>query len=45
VLIVEDDPAVRVLVSTVLSELGYAFVEAGDAAAALPILDSGSVST
>ncbi|WP_047528668.1 response regulator [Pseudomonas sp. 11/12A] len=41
VLIVEDDPAVRVLVSTVLSELGYAFVEAGDAAAALPILDSG----
>lgn len=41
VLIVEDDPAVRVLVSTVLSELGYAFVEAGDAAAALPVLDSG----
>ena len=30
-----------VLVSTVLSELGYAFVEAGDAAAALPVLDSG----
>ena len=41
VLIVEDDSAVRVLVSTVLSELGYAFVEAGDAAAALPVLDSG----
>jgi CheY-like chemotaxis protein len=40
VLIVEDDPAVRVLVSTVLSELGYAFVEAGDADSALPILDS-----
>jgi PAS domain S-box-containing protein len=41
VLIVEDDPAVRVLVSEVLSELGYAFVEAGDAAGAVPILESG----
>jgi len=41
VLIVEDDPAVRVLVSTVLSDLGYAFVEAGDADSAMPILDSG----
>ncbi|WP_421136689.1 response regulator [Pseudomonas sp. NFX15] len=40
VLIVEDDPAVRVLVSTVLSELGYAFVEASDGASAMPILDS-----
>jgi len=40
VLIVEDDPAVRVLVSAVLSELGYAFVEAGDADSALPILNS-----
>ncbi|CAI8765492.1 two-component system, cell cycle sensor histidine kinase and response regulator CckA [Pseudomonas sp. IT-P253] len=40
VLIVEDDPAVRVLVSTVLSELGYAFVEAGNADSAVPILDS-----
>ena len=36
---VEDDPAVRVLVSKVLSELGYAFVEAGDADGA--IADSG----
>lgn len=41
VLIVEDDPAVRVLVSAVLSELGYAFVEASDADSAMPILDSG----
>ncbi|EJN25228.1 putative protein with fused histidine kinase and response regulator receiver domaine protein [Pseudomonas sp. GM79] len=41
VLIVEDDPAVRVLVSAVLSELGYAFVEACDADSAVPILDSG----
>ena len=40
VLIVEDDPAVRVLVSTVLSDLGYAFVEAADASSAVPILDS-----
>lgn len=40
VLIVEDDPAVRVLVSTVLSELGYAVVEAGNADSAVPILDS-----
>ncbi|MDD0987201.1 MULTISPECIES: ATP-binding protein [Pseudomonas] len=41
VLIVEDDPAVRVLVSQVLSELGYAFVEAADADSALPIIESG----
>ncbi|RUP85363.1 hybrid sensor histidine kinase/response regulator, partial [Corynebacterium propinquum] len=34
VLIVEDDPAVRVLVSTVLKELGYAYVEAADAPSA-----------
>jgi signal transduction histidine kinase len=40
VLIVEDDAAVRVLVSAVLSELGYAFVEACDANAAMPILQS-----
>jgi CheY-like chemotaxis protein len=40
VLIVEDDPAVRVLVSAVLSELGYGFVEASDADGAVPILDS-----
>lgn len=40
VLIVEDDPAVRVLVCAVLKELGYAFVEAGDADTALPIIES-----
>ena len=40
VLIVEDDPAVRALVSTVLSDLGYAFVEACDADSAVPIFDS-----
>ncbi|WP_439865478.1 ATP-binding protein [Pseudomonas antarctica] len=40
ILIVEDDPAVRVLVSAVLKELGYAYVEAGDASAAVPIIES-----
>ena len=40
VLIVEDDPAVRVLVSAVLKELGYGFIEAGDANAAVPIIES-----
>ncbi|MEB0168682.1 ATP-binding protein, partial [Pseudomonas sp. CCC4.4] len=41
VLIVEDDPAVRVLVGEVLSDLGYAYVYAGNADAAMPILESG----
>ncbi|MFJ4143125.1 response regulator [Pseudomonas sp. NPDC089734] len=41
VLIVEDDPAVRALVCEVLSELGYAYVEAGDARGAVPVLESG----
>ena len=40
VLIVEDDPAVRVLVGSVLKELGYGFVEAGDADTAVPIIES-----
>ncbi len=40
VLIVEDDPAVRVLVCAVLGELGYAYVEAWDADSAVPILNS-----
>lgn len=40
VLIVEDDLAVRVLVSAVLKELGYGFVEAGDADSAVPIIES-----
>jgi len=41
VLIVEDDPAVRALVSEVLNELGYKFVEAADGTEAVPILESG----
>ena len=40
ILIVEDDPAVRALVSQVLSELGYAYLEASDAVGAIPILES-----
>ncbi|MFH7346826.1 response regulator, partial [Pseudomonas syringae group genomosp. 7] len=38
---VEDDPAVRALVSEVLSELGYTFIEAGEALDAVRILESG----
>lgn len=41
VLIVEDDAAVRALVSEVLSELGYAFLEASSGPEAVPILESG----
>lgn len=40
VLIVEDDPAVRALVSEVLGELGYNFVQASAADGALPIIES-----
>ncbi|SEP64926.1 PAS domain S-box-containing protein [Pseudomonas sp. NFACC02] len=40
ILIVEDDPAVRALVTQVLGELGYAWLEAGDAVGAVPILES-----
>ena len=40
VLLVEDDPAVRLLLAEVLVELGYASIEAADAEAALPLLAS-----
>ncbi|MFG1465042.1 PAS domain S-box protein [Xanthobacter sp. DSM 24535] len=40
VLLVEDDPAVRLLIGEVLRDLGYACIEAGDALAALPIIAS-----
>lgn len=40
VLVVEDDPGVRLLVLDVLSELGYRALEAADGRAALPILRS-----
>jgi PAS domain S-box-containing protein len=41
VLVVEDDPSVRLLVREVLEELHYVAVEAGDAVQAIPILKSG----
>ncbi|MNE22291.1 Blue-light-activated protein [compost metagenome] len=41
VLIVEDDSAVRLLVCEVLEELGYTYIEARDANAAVPLLNSG----
>ncbi len=40
VLIVEDDAAVRLLLSAVLKELGYAYVEASDGHTAVPIIQS-----
>ena len=41
VLIVDDEPSVRMLVIDVLEELGYTALEAEDGATALPILQSG----
>ncbi|HEX3918329.1 MAG TPA: PAS domain S-box protein [Caulobacteraceae bacterium] len=40
VLVVEDDPSVRLLVVEVLRELGYAAIEAPDSSGAIPILTS-----
>jgi PAS domain S-box-containing protein len=40
VLLVEDEPSVRLLISEVLQELGYACIEANDGQVALPILAS-----
>ncbi|WP_339496843.1 ATP-binding protein [Pseudomonas sp. EA_15y_Pfl1_P101] len=40
VVVVEDDPAVRMLVVNVLDELGYTAHQAADARAALPLLES-----
>ncbi|MDR5780839.1 PAS domain-containing protein [Caballeronia sp. LZ065] len=41
VLVVDDEPAVRMLVIEVLRELGYVALEAGDGAAGLAVLQSG----
>ena len=41
VLLVEDDESVRLLVRDVLTELAYQAIEAPDAAAAIPLLQSG----
>jgi CheY-like chemotaxis protein/anti-sigma regulatory factor (Ser/Thr protein kinase) len=40
VLLVEDEPSVRMLIADVLNELGYASIEAPDAESALPLLAS-----
>lgn len=40
VLIVDDEPTVRMLVLEILEEQGFAVIEAGDAAAAVEILKS-----
>jgi len=40
VLIVDDEPSVRMLVTDVLEELGYAAVEAADGVAGLKVLES-----
>ncbi|TNB99731.1 PAS domain S-box protein [Pseudomonas jessenii] len=40
VVVVEDDPAVRMLVLDLLKELGYLAHQAADASAALPLLES-----
>ena len=41
VLVVDDEPTIRMLVAEVLGDLGYAVHEAGDGATALRILSSG----
>jgi PAS domain S-box-containing protein len=40
VLIVDDEPTVRMLMTEVLEELGYAAIEAGDSTAGLKVLES-----
>ncbi len=40
VMVVEDDPSVRLIVTEVLNELGYGSIEAVDGPAAIPILQS-----
>ena len=40
VLVVDDEPTVRMLVTEVLEELGYAAIEAGDGASGLQVLQS-----
>ncbi len=39
-LLVEDDPAVRMLVRVVLEQLGYVALEAAEALVAIPLLAS-----
>jgi CheY-like chemotaxis protein len=42
VLVVDDEPTVRLLVTEVLEELGYAAIEASDGASGLAVLQSGA---
>ena len=42
VLVVDDEPTVRMLVAEVLQELGYVAIEAGDGAAGMKVLQSGA---
>ena len=42
VLVVDDEPTVRMLVADVLSDLGYAAIEAEDGASGLRVLESGA---
>jgi len=42
VLVVDDEPAVRVLIAEVLADLGYETIEARDARSGLAILESGA---
>jgi CheY-like chemotaxis protein len=42
VLIIDDEPTVRMLVTEVLADLGYTAIEAEDGAAGLKVLDSGA---
>jgi CheY-like chemotaxis protein len=41
VLLVDDEPVIRMLVAEVLEELGYACIEAADARSGLRVLDAG----
>ena len=40
VLVVDDEPTVRMLVTDILDDLGYTAIEAGDSAAGLKVLQS-----
>ena len=40
VLVIDDDPTIRMLVAEVLAEAGYAVIEAPDGAAGLKVLES-----
>ncbi len=45
VLVVDDEPTVRMLVADVLADLGYAALEAGDGPSGLKVLQAAPAST